>query len=114
MNTLLAIAYFDNNSSHQYTEGLTISNSIIWISKLMDNNSNCVLGEVRKDGEAIVIVKRVDNVTKLKFLDASYLNNLNLSILKNIEIETVSTTNQVIGSNIKVGGSISFGNITQS
>jgi hypothetical protein len=94
----------------------TISEAITYLSSQFDADKGH-LGEVLKNDLILATVRRLNGITKIKANHPSVTNNLNLKLSTPIEFEGSITqsgnSHQSIGTNLKVGGSISFGNITQ-
>jgi hypothetical protein len=104
------------NNTEQSADCDTVSESIAYLSAEMDAGRGYV-GEVQVDNETIADVRRKSGVTKIKVYDPSFFNGLNLTlstpiVFEGAVVQTEGVT-QSFGTNVKIGGSVSFGDVKQ-
>ncbi len=112
---LKAVMYVNNTENS--TDCNTVSEAITYLSAEMDANRGHI-GEIRADGETIADVRRKSGVTKIKVHDPSFFaNGLDIALSTPIEFEGAviqkEGVTQSFGTNMKIGGSVKFGNVKQ-
>jgi hypothetical protein len=107
-----AVIYVDNGEDLSTCEN--VSSALNFLGMALKERE-LTLGEVRKDDKTLCAIRLLpDGSFVIQAFDVQAMNNLTVDLNAPTKILGISTTTQSIGTNMNIGGSVTFGNIVQN